>query len=91
MVAILLVFAPVAIGLISLLTVFVIPKFKDVFAGMGIQLWSVTLFVFYLNDRHVLIGLEALLFLGLVTVAAFYIGGPGLTRHFQYRNVPFVD
>ena len=55
-VAILLIFAPVAIGLISLLTVFVIPKFKDVFAGMGVKLWNVTLLVFYLNDQHILIG-----------------------------------
>ena len=91
MVAILLIFAPVAILLISLLTVFVIPKFKDVAGGMGIQVWPFTKFVFAINDAHVLIGLEAVLFLGLVMVTVFYIGGPGLMRYFQYRSVPVVD
>ncbi|MDR3458711.1 MAG: type II secretion system F family protein [Verrucomicrobiae bacterium] len=91
MVAILLIFAPIAIGLITLLTLFVIPKFKEVAAGMGIQVWPFTTFVFALNDAHVLIGLEAVLFLGLVLVTVFYIGGPGLMRHFQYRSLAVVD
>jgi type IV pilus assembly protein PilC len=91
MVAILLVFAPVACWLISLLTIFVMPKFKEVFAGMGVQLWPVTAFVLALNDSHILIGFEALVFLVLMTVAAIYIGGPGLVRWFQFRSVPAVD
>jgi general secretion pathway protein F len=91
MVAILMIFAPVAILLISLLTAFVIPKFKDVTAGMGIKPWAITQFVFDLNDAHVLIDLEAFLFFGLATVALFYIGGPGLLRYFQYRSIPVVD
>jgi type IV pilus assembly protein PilC len=91
MVAILLVFAPVAIWVISLLTLFVVPKFKEVFAGMGVKLWPVAQFVFDLNDHYVLVGLEAVLFVVLLAVAAIYIGGPGLVRWFQYRNVPVVD
>jgi type II secretory pathway component PulF len=91
MVAILLVFAPVACWLISLLTIFVMPKFKEVFSGMGVKLWPVTTFVLALNDSHILIGFEALVFLALMTVAAVYIGGPGLVRWFQFRSVPVVD
>src|ERR1035441_4439384 len=54
MVAILLLFAPIAVCLISLLSMFVIPKFKDVAGGMGVQLWPLTQFVFALNDSHIL-------------------------------------
>jgi general secretion pathway protein F len=91
MVAILLVFAPVACWLISLLTIFVMPKFKEVFSGMGVKLWPVTSFVLALNDSHILIGFEVLVFLALMTVTAVYIGGPGLVRWFQFRSVPVVD
>jgi type II secretory pathway component PulF len=60
MVAILLIFAPAACVMITLLSTFVIPKFKDVFAGMGIQIWPLALFVFDLNRSHVLVGFEPL-------------------------------
>jgi type II secretory pathway component PulF len=91
MVAILLIFAPIAIGLISLISVFIIPKFRDVAAGMGIHVWPFTQFVFAINDAHVLTGFEAVLFVGLVMAALLYIGGPGMVRCFQYRSVPLVD
>jgi type II secretory pathway component PulF len=91
MVAILLIFAPFACLLISTLSVFVIPKFKDVAAGMGVELWPITVFTFALNDAHILVGFEALLFFALLSVAALYIGGPGLVRWFQFRSVPVVD
>lgn len=91
MVAILLVFAPVAIWLISLLSLFVVPKFKDVAYGMGTTIWPVAEFVFALNDQHVLVGFEAVLFAALLAVAAIYIGGPGFVRWFQFRSVPAID
>ena len=91
MVAILLVFAPVAIFLITLLSTFVVPKFKDVAGGVGLTLWPLTKFVFTLNDHFVLVGFEALLFLALLAVTAVYIGGPGLVRWFQFRSLPLVD
>ncbi len=91
MVAILLVFAPAACWLIALLSAFVVPKFKDVAAGMGFQIWPFTQFVFALNDSHVLVGFEMLIFFALLAVAAIYIGGPGLVRWFQFRSVPIVD
>ena len=91
MVALLMIFAPVAILMISFLSTFVMPKFKEVAAGMGIQVWPFTKFVFALNDAHYLVGFEAVLFLVLMLVAAFYIGGPGVARWFQFRSVPIVD
>src|ERR1035437_7799151 len=97
MVAILLMFAPVACWLITMLSVFVVPKFKDVAAGMGVKMWPFTQFVFALNDSHVLVDFEILLFLALLTVAAIYIGGPGFVRSLpfvrwlQFRNVSLMD
>ncbi len=91
MVAILLIFAPVACWLIAILSTFVIPKFKDVFAGMGVQIWPFTLFVLDLNNSHILVGFEMLLFFGLLMLAAVYVGGPGFVRWFQFRQVPVVD
>jgi type II secretory pathway component PulF len=91
MVAILLIFAPIACFMISLLSVAVVPRFKDVFANMGVHIWPFTLFVFRLNDSHVLVDFEVLVFLALMSVAAIYIGGPGLIRWFQFRSVPVVD
>jgi len=91
MVAILLIFAPVACWVISLLSIFVIPKFKDVFAGMNIHLWPLTVFVFNLDHFNILVGFEMLVFLALMSVAVIYIGGPGLVRWFQFREVPVVD
>jgi type II secretory pathway component PulF len=91
MVAILLIFAPAATLVISLLTTFVLPKFKQVAGGAGVTLWPLSRLVFALNDHFVLVGFEAVLFVALVAVAAFYIGGPGLVRWFQFRNLPVVD
>jgi type II secretory pathway component PulF len=91
MIGILMVFAPIAIWLIWLISVFIIPQFKAVAAGMDIHLWPITLFVLALNDSHILIGFEALLFLALAAVALVYVGGPGFMRWFQFRSIPVVD
>jgi type II secretory pathway component PulF len=91
MVAILLVFAPIACWIITLLSVFVIPKFKELAAGWGFKVWPFTQFVFDLNDFHVLVGFEIALFFMLLAMAALYIGGPGFVRWFQFRSVPIVD
>jgi type IV pilus assembly protein PilC len=89
MVAILLVFAPVACWLICLLSVFVIPKFRDVFAGMGAPLWPLAQFV--LANTFWLVAFEVAVFFSLMLVAVIYIGGPGFVRWFQFRSVPVVD
>jgi len=91
MVAILLIFAPVACWVISLLSIFVLPKFKDVFAGANVQVWPLAVFVFNLDHFNILVGFEMLVFCALLAVAVIYIGGPGFVRWFQFREVPVVD
>ncbi|MGD0022959.1 MAG: type II secretion system F family protein, partial [Smithellaceae bacterium] len=89
MMAILLLFAPVACWIICLLSVMVIPKFKEVAAGSSVPLWPLTRFVF--ANTFWLVAFEVVVFLALLSVAVIYIGGPGLVRWFQFRSVPIVD
>ncbi len=90
MVAILLMFAPAAGYLIWLQSVYVVPKFKEVAAGAGIRLWPISALVF--EHSSWFIGIEMLIFLGLLTLAVVYIGGPAFTRTIQRRfSFPFVD
>jgi type IV pilus assembly protein PilC len=89
MMAILLLFAPVACWMIGMLSVLVVPKFKEVAAGSGVELWPVTRFVF--GHTPWLVMFEAVVFLTLLSMALIYIGGPGLVRWFQFRRVPVVD
>jgi type II secretory pathway component PulF len=89
MVAILLLFAPIACWVICVVSVLVIPKFKEVAAGMNAPLWPLTTFVF----GHVrwVVAYEAVLFLVLVAFTMIYLGGPGVVRWFQFRSLPVVD
>ena len=89
MMAILLLFAPVACWIICVLSVLVIPKFKEVAAGSSAPLWPLTQFVF--ENTFWLVAFEVVVFLALLSVAVVYIGGPGLVRWFQFRRVPVVD
>jgi type II secretory pathway component PulF len=89
MVAILLLFAPVTIWMICLISVMVIPRFKEVASGTNVQLWPLTTFVF--GNTLWLVTYEAVLFIVLVAAVMIYIGGPGLIRWFQFRSVPIVD
>jgi type II secretory pathway component PulF len=89
MMAILLLFAPVACFIICLLSVMVIPKFKEVAGGTGVTIWPLTRFVF--ENTFWLVAFEVVVFLALLSVAVIYIGGPGLVRWFQFRSVPIVD
>jgi type II secretory pathway component PulF len=86
-----LLFSPAFIFVVMMTMVFVVPKFKDVAAGMGVQLWPLTIFVFELVDSGVLIGFEILISLLLLLVTVTYLGGPGFVRWFQFRQVPVVD
>jgi type II secretory pathway component PulF len=88
-VAMLLVFAPIAVWLITMLMIFVVPKFKDVAAGMSVAVWAPAQFVFQIAPQ--LVWFEVALFFVLMAVAIFYIGGPGLVRWFQFRTVPVLD
>ena len=89
MVAILLLFAPIACWLIILLTVFIIPQFRALAAGMNFQVWPLTMFVF--EHTSWLVEFEMAVFAMLMLVAVIYIGGPGFVRWFQFRSVPVVD
>jgi type II secretory pathway component PulF len=89
MMAILLLFAPAACFIICLLSVMVIPKFKEVAGGAGVTVWPLTQFVF--ENTFWLVAFEVVVFLALLSVAVIYIGGPGLVRWFQFRSVPIVD
>jgi len=86
-----LLFSPVFIFVVMMTMVFVVPKFKDVAAGMGINLWPLTIFVFKLVDSGLLIGFESLISLLLLLITLAYVGGPGFVRWFQFRRVPVVD
>lgn len=55
----------VAMGILALLLLFVIPRFKDVFAGMGVKMPGFTLFVLAVSDT---VRLHALPTLGGVAV-----------------------
>jgi type II secretory pathway component PulF len=89
MVAILLLFAPIACGIICLVSVMVIPMFKEVASAMGVPLWPLTAFVF--GNTFWLVALELVIFLGLLAVVLVYVGGPGLVRWFRFGSVPVVD
>lgn len=89
MVAILLVFAPIATFMIWLISVFIIPRFRDVAAGMDVRLWPETVFVFANTD--LLIGYAITVFVLLVIATLFYIGGPGLVRLLRFQWFPFTD
>ena len=89
MVAILLIFAPVACFIISLESTFVIPKFKEIAAGYNFRVWPLAMFVF--QNTFWLVTFEAVVFLALLALVLIYIGGPGFVRKFQFRSVPVVD
>ena len=55
----------VAVGILTLLMVMVVPKFKEVFAGMGVKLPAFTTFVLAISDA---IRLHILTTLGMVAV-----------------------
>ncbi|HXF11211.1 MAG TPA: type II secretion system F family protein [Desulfuromonadaceae bacterium] len=89
MMAILLFFSPIAIWLICTLSVFVIPRFKEVAAGMAIAVWPLTAFVF--EHTRWLIEFELVIFLVLAFMTAIYVGGPGFVRWFQFKGFPVAD
>lgn len=89
MVSMLLLLAPITCWLISLLGIYVLPKFQDIAAGLDLPVWSLAQFVFQIAPQIVM--LEASISLVLVVVTLVYIGGPGFVRWFQFRRVPIAD
>lgn len=82
-------FSPVFIFVVMMTMVFVVPKFRDVAAGMGLQLWPLTLFVFAITNW--LIVFEVIISLLMLAAVLLYVGGPQFARCFQLRTVPIVD
>ena len=89
LILVVLFFSPVFVFVVVLTMVFVVPKFRDVAAGMGIHLWPVTLFVFAVQNWFV--ACELMLTMLMIAVTVVYIGGPGLIRCFQSRGLPVAD
>jgi type II secretory pathway component PulF len=89
LVLVILFFSPVFIGTLMATTVFVIPRFKDVAAGMGTRLSRETVFVF--GHTGCLVSLEIIISLLVAVAVMIYIGGPGFTQRFKFRRIPVVD
>ena len=89
LILVVLFFTPLYIWVVLLTMTFVVPKFKDVAAGMGVHLWPISLFVFQIQNW--LIGAEAIISLVMIGAVVIYIGGPGLARSFQFQGFPLAD
>lgn len=89
LILVILFFSPVFVSVVMMSTVFVIPKFRDVAAGMGTKVWPLTQFVF--GHANWLIGFEITISMLMAVATIIYIGGPQFVRWFQFRGLPFVD
>lgn len=88
-VSLMLLLTPMAMWIMCLLNMFVLPKFKELFAGMGTQLPVVTLFL--LDHLWGIVWVELVLYLTLLTSVVVHLGGPGVVRHVRWRSLPVVD
>jgi type II secretory pathway component PulF len=89
LILVILFFSPVFISVLMGTTIFVIPKFKDVAAAMGVRLWPETLFVF--GHTGYLVILQIAISLSMAVAVLIYIGGPGFINRFKFRQIPVVD
>ena len=89
MILVVLFFSPAFVFMTVMATVFVVPRFKDVAAGMDARIWPLSIFVF--SHSFVLVVIEVFIFLLLITATLLYIGGPCFARWFQIPDFPFVD
>jgi len=89
LIVVVLLFSPVFIFVVMMTMVFVVPKFREVAAGMGVQLWPLTQFVF--ANTGSLIAFEIIITLMMILATLTYIGGPAFVRWFQFRGLPVVD
>lgn len=82
-------FSPAFFVVLICTSIFIIPKFKEVAAGMGIPLRPETIFVF--DNTNWFLIYEGVICLLLAAVTVAYIGGPGIVRQCQFRRLPLVD
>lgn len=89
LILVVLFFSPVFIFVVMMTLIFIVPKFKEIAAGMNVQLWPLTQFVF--AHTSWMIGFEIVITLLMAVAVLLYIGGPRFARWFQFRGLPFVD
>jgi len=89
MIVLLLVFSPVAVGILTMLMVFVVPKFMAILEGMGAQPPALTLL--FIGGARWLLRLQIVVALALLISAFFYLGGPRVTGWLRFGRAPFVD
>jgi len=81
--------SPVGLWVYWMLNVFVMPKFKEVFAGMGIAIGPLMVFVF--QNITAIILLQAAVLLAVWFMVFLFVGGPRITgwfpglEHWHYR------
>ena len=68
--------SPAFVAIILTMRVLVLPKFREVAAGMNVPIWPPSLFVFASADQ--MVRLEVLISLLLGAVILIYVGGPRL-------------
>jgi type II secretory pathway component PulF len=89
LIVVIFLFSPVFIFVVMMTMIFVVPKFRDVAGGMGLQLWPLSLFVFAITNW--LIAFEIFVSLMMFAAVLVYVGGPQFVHWFQFRTVPIVD
>ncbi len=89
LILVLLVFSPVFMLILFFTNAFVVPKFRDVAAGMGIRLMPESLWVF--GNTGSLLALETVVSLLIMLALLVYIGGPHFMQWFKFRLFPLVD
>jgi len=83
------VLSPVAIFVLTAISLFVFPKIGEIIAGMDGT--PPHIFLFVRDHLAWLVAAESALFAGIVVSAVLYIGGPRLVRWFNFKSVPVVD
>jgi type II secretory pathway component PulF len=85
--------SPFSLFVLNTLAVMIFPKFKEIMVGMAVEEGTPgpVFFNFLEASIYWLMLAQAVLFIGLLIAAIFYIGGPRLARLIQSRSVPFVD
>ena len=80
--------SPFSIFVLNTLAIFVIPKFKEVMAGMQ---GGSPIFGFLEANLGWMMLAQGLIFTGLLIGAIFYIGGPRLAQCVQSPSFPIID
>jgi type II secretory pathway component PulF len=88
-VVLLLSFGPAMVSVATTLFVFVLPRFREIFDGMGLE--PTPWFQFITQHPHWVIGPQIALFGVLLLAAFFYIGGPRVAGWLQLGIFPVAD